>query len=236
MLDPATGAVTKAAEGLKWPYRMLFTPDGRQVIVPDPTLNEVRFIDRAARREIGKLALPGAPQGDRDHAGRAARVPVAERRDARRHHRSNPPRRPGPPAGWRDARRRRLHHARGRAGRAAALKQGGRYSDADLFLPRQWSSRDLAQLGSRPAASLCAARLARAHRHQAGLPARTVRHVHGAAGRRGGAVVRGADEQRGGSRRHDNRGAGHRRRSPIGFRPRSSPSRPRSAAIARAAA
>ena len=42
---------------------MLFTPDGRQVIVPDPTLNEVHFIDRAARREIGKLALPGAPQG-----------------------------------------------------------------------------------------------------------------------------------------------------------------------------
>jgi YVTN family beta-propeller protein len=33
------------------------------VIVPDPTLHEVRFIDRAARREIGRLALPGAPQG-----------------------------------------------------------------------------------------------------------------------------------------------------------------------------
>ena len=59
VLDPATGTVTKAAEGLKWPYRMLFTPDGRQVIVPDPTLSEVRFIDRAARREIGRLALPG---------------------------------------------------------------------------------------------------------------------------------------------------------------------------------
>ena len=33
------------------------------VIVPDPTLNEVRFIDRAARREIGRLSLAGAPQG-----------------------------------------------------------------------------------------------------------------------------------------------------------------------------
>lgn len=63
VLEPATGAVTKAAEGLKWPYRMLFTPDGTQVIVPDPTLHEVRFIDRAARREVGKIALPGAPQG-----------------------------------------------------------------------------------------------------------------------------------------------------------------------------
>jgi DNA-binding beta-propeller fold protein YncE len=63
VLEPASGTVTKAAEGMKWPYRMLFTPDGRQVIVPDPTLNEVRFIDRAARREIGTLALPGGPQG-----------------------------------------------------------------------------------------------------------------------------------------------------------------------------
>jgi DNA-binding beta-propeller fold protein YncE len=33
------------------------------VIVPDPTLHEVRFIDRAARTVIGTLALPGAPQG-----------------------------------------------------------------------------------------------------------------------------------------------------------------------------
>jgi DNA-binding beta-propeller fold protein YncE len=63
VLEPASGHVTKAAEGLKWPYRMLFTPDGRWVIVPDPTLNEVRFVDRAARREVGKLDLPGAPQG-----------------------------------------------------------------------------------------------------------------------------------------------------------------------------
>ncbi len=32
-------------------------------MVPDPTLNEVRFIDRAARREIARLSLAGAPQG-----------------------------------------------------------------------------------------------------------------------------------------------------------------------------
>jgi DNA-binding beta-propeller fold protein YncE len=42
---------------------MLFTPDGRQVIVPDPRLHQVRFIDRAALREIGILPLAGAPQG-----------------------------------------------------------------------------------------------------------------------------------------------------------------------------
>src|SRR5690606_31366929 len=63
VLDPATGAVYTAADGLTWPYRMFLTPDGRQVIVPDPTLNEVRFIDRAARRELGTLPLQGAPQG-----------------------------------------------------------------------------------------------------------------------------------------------------------------------------
>src|SRR5690606_14355186 len=63
VLDPATGTVTTAAEGFKWPYRMFFTPDGAQLVVPDPTLNEVRFIDRATHREVGRLSLAGEPQG-----------------------------------------------------------------------------------------------------------------------------------------------------------------------------
>ena len=66
VLDPATGTVTKAAEGLKWPYRMLFTPDGRQVIVPDPTLNEVRFIDRGGAARHRHAGAARGPSG-RDH-------------------------------------------------------------------------------------------------------------------------------------------------------------------------
>lgn len=64
VLEPSTGRVVTAAEGMSWPYRMLFTPDGRLVVVPDPRSGEVRFIDRAGRREAGRLALPNAaPQG-----------------------------------------------------------------------------------------------------------------------------------------------------------------------------
>jgi YVTN family beta-propeller protein len=41
-----------------------FTPDNRTVIVPDMTNENVRFFDRAGRRETGVISLPGAgPQG-----------------------------------------------------------------------------------------------------------------------------------------------------------------------------
>jgi len=64
VLDPETGAVTTAAEGFGWPYRILFTPDARTVLVPDLRREELRFIERASRREIARLDLAGAaPQG-----------------------------------------------------------------------------------------------------------------------------------------------------------------------------
>jgi YVTN family beta-propeller protein len=93
VLDVATGAVTTAADSVGWPYRVLFTPDARTVLVPDMNRDELRFIDRATRRELGRLALPGAgPQGitltpDGRHAflslskqGRVAVIDVAARR------------------------------------------------------------------------------------------------------------------------------------------------------------
>lgn len=64
VVDPATGAVTTAAEGVTWPYRVLFSPDLSMVVIPDMTKNEVRFLDRASRRELSRLSFPnGGPQG-----------------------------------------------------------------------------------------------------------------------------------------------------------------------------
>ncbi len=64
VLIPATGTLITAAEGMRWPYRMFFTPDTTMVIIPDPTADQVRFIERATRRELSRLTLPGAaPQG-----------------------------------------------------------------------------------------------------------------------------------------------------------------------------
>lgn len=64
VVDTKTGAVTTAAEGFGWPYRVLYSPDNRLVLMPDLRKEELRFIDRASRRELGRLSLPGkAPQG-----------------------------------------------------------------------------------------------------------------------------------------------------------------------------
>jgi YVTN family beta-propeller protein len=64
VIDPATGSVTTAAEGVSWPYRILFTPDTKTVVIPDLRNHEVRFLERATRKELSRLSLPGAgPQG-----------------------------------------------------------------------------------------------------------------------------------------------------------------------------
>lgn len=64
VIDRATGAVTTAAEGFGFPYRMLFSPDLRLVFIPDPRNNELRVLERASRRELGRLPFAGgSPQG-----------------------------------------------------------------------------------------------------------------------------------------------------------------------------
>jgi DNA-binding beta-propeller fold protein YncE len=64
VIDLASGSVQRAAEGFRWPYRIAFTPDDATVLIPDPTLHELRFLERASRRELGRLPFPdGAPQG-----------------------------------------------------------------------------------------------------------------------------------------------------------------------------
>ena len=64
VVDPKTGTVTTAAEGLGWPYRILFSPDRRFTFLPDLRGETLRFLDRASRVELGRLTFPGGgPQG-----------------------------------------------------------------------------------------------------------------------------------------------------------------------------
>ena len=57
--------------------RLAEAPDARTVLVPDMRNEDLRFLDRATRRELGRIPLPGAgPQGMRSScSGRVARRP-----------------------------------------------------------------------------------------------------------------------------------------------------------------
>jgi DNA-binding beta-propeller fold protein YncE len=60
----ATGGVTPAAREFGWPYRILFTPDLRHVLLPDLRREELRILERHGRREVARLRFTGgAPQG-----------------------------------------------------------------------------------------------------------------------------------------------------------------------------
>lgn len=64
VVNPATGAVSTAAEGFGWPYRIYFTPDVKTVLLPDLRKEELRFVDRATHRELGRISFTGGgPQG-----------------------------------------------------------------------------------------------------------------------------------------------------------------------------
>lgn len=64
VVDPKTGNVTTAAEGVSWPYRVLYTPDLKLTFLPDLRNEELRVLDRASRKELARLTFPnGGPQG-----------------------------------------------------------------------------------------------------------------------------------------------------------------------------
>jgi DNA-binding beta-propeller fold protein YncE len=64
VVNTATAKVTTAAEEFGWPYRVLFTPDLRTVLIPDLKREELRFIDRTSHKELGRLSFAkAAPQG-----------------------------------------------------------------------------------------------------------------------------------------------------------------------------
>jgi DNA-binding beta-propeller fold protein YncE len=63
-IDPRSGEVEEVLTGFGWPYRILFTPDQRLVLIPDLRGNELRIVDREERRELAVLSFPGGgPQG-----------------------------------------------------------------------------------------------------------------------------------------------------------------------------
>jgi len=63
-IDTGTGTVEEVLAGFEWPYRVLFTPDARLVLLPDLGGNRLRIVDRASREERAVLDFPGAgPQG-----------------------------------------------------------------------------------------------------------------------------------------------------------------------------
>lgn len=64
VIDPSTGAVRTAAEGFGWPYRIVFTPDGGTVLLPDLEREVLRVLERDGFAEIARLEFAGAaPQG-----------------------------------------------------------------------------------------------------------------------------------------------------------------------------
>jgi YVTN family beta-propeller protein len=91
-IDVKNWMVATVAEGFQWPYRMLFSPDLRTAFIPDLTNEDLRFFDRASKRELGRISLTGGgPQGiaitpDGKHVllslskqGRVAIIDVASR-------------------------------------------------------------------------------------------------------------------------------------------------------------
>ncbi len=64
VVDAETGAVSPAATGLGWPYRVLYSPDTSLVLLPDLRGETLRFVERKTRAELARLPLVGkAPQG-----------------------------------------------------------------------------------------------------------------------------------------------------------------------------
>ena len=64
VVDATTGAVTTAAEGFGWPYRVLFSPNNTLVLLPDLRNEELRFVERSTRKELHRIAFKdGGPQG-----------------------------------------------------------------------------------------------------------------------------------------------------------------------------
>jgi YVTN family beta-propeller protein len=59
IVDVGTRTIVDSLVAFGMPYRIVFTPDGATAIISDPVKAEIRFIEAATRREIGRLDLSG---------------------------------------------------------------------------------------------------------------------------------------------------------------------------------
>ncbi len=63
VIDTESGEVTQALEGFGWPYRVVFSDDGKTVLLPDLRGNELRIVDVESRTETARVSFPdGGPQ------------------------------------------------------------------------------------------------------------------------------------------------------------------------------
>ncbi|NNK49757.1 MAG: hypothetical protein HKP01_12860 [Gemmatimonadetes bacterium] len=60
VVDTQSGEVTQALEGFGWPYRIVFSEDGRTALLPDLRGNELRIVDVESRSETARVSFPDA--------------------------------------------------------------------------------------------------------------------------------------------------------------------------------
>lgn len=64
VVDVYSGAISTAAEGFGWPYRVLYSPDAKLALIPDYRGESLRVLERRSRKELGRIGFPGGgPQG-----------------------------------------------------------------------------------------------------------------------------------------------------------------------------
>ena len=64
VVNTLTGETEHRLPDFSWPYRILITPDNAVAIVPDLRNHNLRFFDRATKREVASVDFPNAgPQG-----------------------------------------------------------------------------------------------------------------------------------------------------------------------------
>jgi DNA-binding beta-propeller fold protein YncE len=59
VIDTDTGEVVRALDGFGWPYRIVFSEDGRTALLPDLRGDELRIVDVESRSEKERVSFPG---------------------------------------------------------------------------------------------------------------------------------------------------------------------------------
>ncbi len=60
VVDTESGEVTQALEGFGWPYRIVFSDDGKTALLPDLRGNELRIVDVDSRSDKARVSFPDA--------------------------------------------------------------------------------------------------------------------------------------------------------------------------------